>query len=194
MPRVETFPLARKARKSDTMKHHPQDNRHNVSLAGENLDWKLKVATEADVDPAVEALSGHMNDRQRAVFRDKLQRYVRKSGRELIVAVREGQTLGLVCVIDQAQFPPSFTEQQGSQLRNFGCGTQLLVHPSFRRQGVGGSLLTRAERWACKQGLAGFWIITHRMADWYERNFGYQLIARIEVKEEAKAVMAKKFY
>jgi GNAT superfamily N-acetyltransferase len=173
------------------MKHHPQDNRHNVSLVGENFDWKLKVATEADVDPAVEALSGHMNDRQRAVFRDKLQRYVRKSDRELIVAVREGQTLGLVCVIDQAQFPPSFTEQQGSQLRNFGCGTQLLVHPSFRRQGVGGSLLTRAERWAHEHGLAGFWIATHRQADWYRTHFGYQEIHRIEDKGVEKIILAK---
>jgi hypothetical protein len=31
------------------------------------------------------------------------------------------------------------------------------------------------------------------MADWYETNFGYQQIARIELKKEAKAVMAKKF-
>jgi GNAT superfamily N-acetyltransferase len=175
------------------MKHHPQNNGHNVTLAGENFAWKLKVATEADVDPAVKALSDHMNDRQRAVFRDKLQRYVRKSDRELIVAVRGGQTLGLVCVIDQAQFPPSFTEQQASHLRNFASGTQLLVHPFLRRRGIGGSLLTQAEAWARTRGLAGFWIITHRMADWYETNFGYQQIARIELKKEAKAVMAKKF-
>ena len=173
------------------MKHHLQDNGNNVALVGASVDWELKVATETDVDPAVEALSDHMNDRQRAAFRDKLQRYVRKPGRELIVAVHEGQTIGLVCVIDQAQLPPSFTEQQTSQLRNFCCGTQLLVHPSFRKQGVGGSLLSRAERWAHEHGLAGFWIATHRQADWYRTHFGYQEIHRIEDKGVEKIILAK---
>ena len=58
--------------------------------------WKFKVATDGDVNPAVDALSDHMNNRQRAAFKDKLQRYVRKPDRELIVAVLGGQTIGLV--------------------------------------------------------------------------------------------------
>ncbi len=175
------------------MKHHSQDNGHNVALVGESFDWKLKVATEADVDPAVEALSDQMNDRQRAAFRDKLQRYVRKPGRELIVAVHGGQTLGLVCVIEQAQFPPRFPEQKASHLRNFACGTQVLVHPSFRKQGVGGSLLARAEHWAHEQGLTGFWIVTRRKADWYKTHFGYQEIHRIDDKGVEKILLAKSF-
>ena len=175
------------------MKHYPQDNEHNVAPAGENLDWKIKVATETDVDPAVKQLSDHMNDRQRAAFRDKLQRYVRKPGRELIVAVHGGQTLGLVCVIEQAQFPPRFPEQKASLLRNFACGTQVLVHPSFRKQGVGGSLLARAEHWAHEQGLTGFWIVTRRKADWYKTHFGYQEIHRIDDKGVEKTLLAKSF-
>ncbi len=175
------------------MKHHSQDNGHNVALAGENFDWKLKVATETDVDPAVEELSDQMNDRQRTAFRDKLQRYVRKPGRELIVAVHGGQTLGLVCVIEQAQFPPRFPEQKASLLRNFACGTQVLVHPSFRKQGVGGSLLARAEHWAHEQGLTGFWIVTRRKAEWYKTHFGYQEIYRIDDKGVEKILMAKSF-
>ncbi len=175
------------------MKHHSQDNGHNVALVGESFDWKLKVATEADVDPAVEALSDQMNDRQRAAFKDKLQRYVRKPDRELIVAVHGGQTLGLVCVIEQAQFPPSFTEQQASQLRNFACGTQVLVHPAVRGRGIGGSLLARAEHWAHEHGLTGFWIVTHRKAEWYRTHFGYQEIYRIDDKGVEKILMAKSF-
>ena len=175
------------------MTHYPQDNGRNVAPPGENFDWKLKVATEADVDLAVEALSDQMNDRQRAAFRHKLQRYVRKPGRELIVAVHGGQTLGLVCVIEQAQFPPRFPEQKASHLRNFACGTQLLVHPSFRKQGVGGSLLARAHRWAHEQGLTGFWIVTHRQADWYKTHFGYQEIHRIDEKGVEKTLLAKSF-
>ena len=175
------------------MNHSPQDNGHSVALVGESLDWELKVATEVDMEPAVEALSDHMNDRQRAAFKDKLQRYVRKPGRELILAVRGGQTIGLVCVIEQAQFPPHFPKQKASHLRNFGCGTQLLVHPSFRKQGVGGSLLAHAERWAHEHGLTGFWIITHRKAAWYKTHFGYQELHRIDDKGVEKILLAKSF-
>jgi GNAT superfamily N-acetyltransferase len=175
------------------MNHYPQDTAHNVTLAGENFDWKIKVSTEADVDPALQALSDHMNDRQRAAFRDKLQRYVRKPDRELIVAVSGGQTIGLVCVIEQPQFPPRFPERKARQLRNFACGTQLLVHPSFRKQGVGGSLLTRAQSWAYQHGLTGFWIVTHRKADWYKTHFGYQEMHRIDDKGVEKILMSKSF-
>lgn len=175
------------------MNHYPQDNRYNVALAGGKFVWQLKVATEVDVDPAVEALSDHMNDRQRTAFKDKLQRYVAKIDRELIVAVLGGQTIGLVCVIEQAQFPPRFPEQKANHLRNFACGTQLLVYPSLRKQGVGGSLLAHAERWAHEHGLTGFWIVTHRKADWYKTHFGYQELHRIDDKGVEKILLAKSF-
>jgi len=155
--------------------------------------WDLKVAAGADVEPALEQLTDHLNDQQRQAFRDKLKRYVQKPDRDLILAVRGLQVLGLVCVIHQAEFPPGFSEKNTDYLRDFASGTQLLVHPSFRRRGIGGSLLSHAEAWARKRGLAGFWIITHRMAGWYERNFGYEQIARIEVKGVGKFLMAKKF-
>ena len=165
----------------------------NYGVEAAPFSWYLKVAAEADVQPTLEQLTDHMNDQQRAAFRDKLQRYVRKPDRELIVAVSGGQTIGLVCVIEQAQFPPRFPEQKASHLRNFACGTQLLVHPSFRKQGVGGSLLARAQRWAHERGLTGFWIVTHRQADWYKTHFGYQEIHRIDDKGVEKILMSKSF-
>jgi len=158
-----------------------------------NLTWELKLATEKYVQPTLEQLTDHLNDQQRQAFRDKLKRYVQKPDRDLILAVRGLQVLGLVCVIDQAEFPPGFSEKNMDYLRDFASGTQLLVHPSFRRRGIGGSLLSHAEAWARQRRLAGFWIITHRMAEWYEKNFGYQQIARIEVKGVGKFLMAKKF-
>ena len=164
---------------------------HAVEKAA--YSWDLKVAAEADVEPALEQLTDHMNDQQRQAFRDKLLRYIQKPDRDLILAVRGLQVLGLVCVIHQAEFPHGFSEKNMDYLRDFASGTQLLVHPSFRRRGIGGSLLAHAEAWARQRGLPGFWIITHRMAGWYERNFGYQQIARIEVKGVGKFVMAKKF-
>ena len=165
----------------------------NYGVEAAPFSWDLKVAAEADVQPILEQLTDHMNDQQRAAFRDKLQRYVRKPGRELIVAVRGGQTIGLVCVIAQAQLPPRFPEQKASYLRNFACGTQLLVHPSFRKQGVGGSLLTHAERWAHERGLAGFWIVTHRKAAWYKTHFGYQELYRLDDKGVGKILLARSF-
>ena len=165
----------------------------NYGVEAAPFSWYLKVAAEADVQPTLEQLTDHMNDQQRAAFRDKLQRYVRKPDRELIVAVHGGQTLGLVCVIEQAQFPRRFPEQKATHLRNFACGTQLLVHPSFRKQGVGGSLLARAQRWAHEHGLTGFWIVTHRQADWYRTHFGYQEIHRIDDKGVEKILLAKSF-
>ena len=165
----------------------------NFGVGAAPYSWQLKVATEADVESTIEGLTDHMNDQQRQAFRDKLRRYIQKPDRDLILAVRGLQVLGLVCVIDQAEFPPGFSEKNMDYLRDFACGTQLLVHPSFRRQGIGGSLLTQAEAWARERELAGFWITTHRMADWYEKHFGYEQIARIEVKGVGKNVMAKKF-
>ena len=165
----------------------------NYGVEAAPFSWYLKVAAEADVQPTLEQLTDHMNDQQRAAFRDKLQRYVRKPDRELIVAVHGGQTLGLVCVIEQAQFPRRFPEQKATHLRNFACGTQLLVHPSFRKQGVGGSLLARAQGWAHEHGLTGFWIVTHRQADWYKTHFGYQEIHRVDDKGVEKILMSKSF-
>jgi GNAT superfamily N-acetyltransferase len=166
----------------------------NYGVETAPYSWELKVAVEADVQPTLDQLTDHMNDQQRQVFRDKLQRYAQKPDRDLILAVRGLQILGLVCVIDQAEYPPGLSGQNMAYLKDFSSVTQLLVHPSFRRRGIGGSLLTQAETWARKRGLAGLWITTHRMAHWYEKNFGYEQIARIELKGVGKAVMAKKFH
>jgi GNAT superfamily N-acetyltransferase len=158
-----------------------------------NFTWEIKLASERDVQPSVEQLTDHMNDEQRQAFRDKIQRYIQKADRDLILAVSGLQILGLVCVIEQAELPPGLSVETIDYLKNFAYGTQLLVHPSFRRRGIGSSLHTHAEFWARERGLAGYWHITHRMAHWYEKDFGYQQIARIEVKGVKKIVMAKKF-
>lgn len=175
------------------MKGAPLNKAQKLATKDENLSWELKVATEKDVQPTVEQLTDHMNDEQRQTFRDKIHRYVEKPDRDLILAVRGPQVLGLVCVIEQAELPPGLSVETIDYLQNFAYGTQLLVHPSFRHRGIGSSLHIEAEFWARRRGLAGYWHITHRMAHWYEKDFGYQQIARIEVKGVEKIVMAKKF-
>jgi GNAT superfamily N-acetyltransferase len=154
---------------------------------------QLKVATKEDVEPTVAQLSDHMTDQQRVAFQDKLERYVQKKDRDLILAVKGEQVLGLVCVIDQAEFPSSLPKQTLERLRNFACSTQLLVHPQQRKQGIGTSLQLRAEQWASERGRDGFWLVTNRMAYWYRRHFGYAEVAKINVKNTDKSVMAKKF-
>jgi GNAT superfamily N-acetyltransferase len=182
-----------KAGMSEKITEDPQSMAENYGVEAAPYSWEFKVAAEADVQPTLEQLTDHMNDQQRQAFRDKLQRYVQKPDRDLILAVRGLQVLGLLCVIEQAELPPDLSGQNMNYLTDIAFGTQLLVHPSCRRQGIGGSLLTYAEAWARKRGLAGFWIITHRMAGWYEKSFSYEQIARIEVKGVGKTVMAKKF-
>ena len=78
--------------------------------------WQLRVAAEADVEPTIEQLTDHMNDQQRQALRDKLQRYVQKPDRDLILALRGPQILGLICVIDQGRFPPGFSEKNAEYL------------------------------------------------------------------------------
>jgi len=171
----------------------------NVLNADVNMEdslnhlWELALATIVDVEPTVAQLSAHMHHQQRATFRDKLDRYVHKPDRDLILALRGGQVLGLVCVIDQAEFPSSLPEQTVERLRNFACSTQLLVHPGLRKQGIGSRLQLRAEQWARERGRAGLWLVTHRMADWYRRHFGYEEVGRTDVKNAEKIVMAKEF-
>jgi GNAT superfamily N-acetyltransferase len=151
------------------------------------------MATDSDVEPTVAKLSDHMDHQQRAIFRDKLERYVRKPDRDLILAVQEDQILGLVCVIEQAEFPSSLPKQTVERLQNFASSTQLLVHPRLRKQGIGNSLQHQAEKWARERGMGGLWLVTRRMAYWYRRHFGYEDVARINVKNADKMVMAKEF-
>ncbi len=158
-----------------------------------DLTWELKIATETDVEPSLEQLTDHLNDEQRATFRVKLQRYVRKPDRELILAVNGLQVLGLVCVIQQMELPANFFHRKADQLQNFSFGSQLLVHPSVRKHGIGKSLLLSAEQWAKERGRTGHWLITHRMADWYKNHFGYDEFGRIQVKGVEKILMSKEF-
>jgi GNAT superfamily N-acetyltransferase len=154
--------------------------------------WECKVAGEDDVEATLQQLTAHMNGQKQAAFRDKLIRYVRKPDRDLILAMDGRRILGLVCVIHPGKLPPGLQQDTVKQMRNFACGTQLLVHPSVRGQGVGSSLHLRAEHWARRRGCAGFWHITHRKANWFKTTFGFKEIDRIQSGGVEKVLMAKK--
>ncbi|MBW1979685.1 MAG: GNAT family N-acetyltransferase [Deltaproteobacteria bacterium] len=163
------------------------------NIAGAVSRVQLKVAIEKDVEPAVEQLSGHMNEQQRSAFRDKLQRYVRKSDRDLFLAVSGYRILGFLTVIARGHIEDPMFAPPPQWMQDYACCTGLLVHPEFRRQGIGSTLHRRGEQWAREKGRAGYWLLTHRKADWYRRHFGYHEVCSLKVKGVKKRIMAKRF-
>jgi len=157
------------------------------------LSWILIVAREGHVDSAVSSLSGHMNEGEREKFRDKLRRYVRKTDRDLILAVAGKLVLGFYSVIEYDDLPPEVPAATRKRLQRFACGTGLLVHPDYRQRGIGSELQQRAEQWARERGRAGFWLSTRRHAEWYCRHFSYEEAGRVLVKGVERSIMAKDF-
>jgi GNAT superfamily N-acetyltransferase len=182
---VKKLNTLRESKKQDRLGKNPGD-----SVA---LNWSMKLAANEDVEKVLVGLTEHMNDQQRAVFADKLKRYVQKPDRDLILAVEGNRLLGLICVIDQADLPSSLSSQPVNDLSEMASVTQLFVHQSVRRSGIGGSLVQKGEQWARERGRAGLWLITHRQVSWYERHFGYREVDRVRVNGVEKTVMAREF-
>jgi GNAT superfamily N-acetyltransferase len=182
--------------KEPTPPHNPSSSSKNPGLGipeGTPNSWELRIADYEDVAPVLEELTAHMNEQQREAFQDKLERYARKPDRDLIIATQNDRTLGIMCVIEEAEIPEGLPSSVVHFLRTFGCSTQLLVHPDARKQGVGTSLQLKGEEWARKRGRDGLWLVTRRMAYWYKRDFGYEDTARIKTKGVEKSILSKRF-
>lgn len=163
------------------------------SVESETHFRSLREAVEADVPPILEQLTDHMNTKARARFKDKLERYIRKPDRALIIAIKKKQIPGLVCVIEQMD-PPAGLEYENSEIfASFAASAQLLVHPEKRRQGIGKSLHQRSLEWAQQRGCKGHWLITRRMADWYKKHFRYVEICRFKMRGTRKTALMKRF-
>ncbi len=155
--------------------------------------WEIREAEEADVPLILEQLTDHMTDKARDRFKDKLERYIRKPDRELIVAAKKERILGIVCVIDKMPPPDGLEYGSPEIFESFAGSTQLLVHPDQRRQGIGKSLHQNSLEWAQKKGCKGHWLITRRMAPWYEKHFGYVQIGRFQTQGTHKTALIKRF-
>lgn len=164
-----------------------------MSSNSSDFTWHLIIAREAHVEPAVLSLSGHMNEEQREKFRNKLRRYVRKTDRDLILAVAGRWVIGFYTVIEHDDLPKELATSTRVRLSRFACGTGFRVHSDCRRRGVGASLQQRAEQWARERNKPGFWLSTHRQADWYRKHFGYEKAGRVLVKGVERSIMAKRF-
>ena len=153
--------------------------------------WSIIIARDEDVELAVSSLSSHMSDQQREKFREKLHRYVRKPDRDLVLAVAEKLVLGFYTVIERDSLPPELPAAVRDRLQSFACCTGLMVHPNHRRKGIGAALQLRGEQWARSRSRSGFWLSTHRQAEWYRRHFGFQEAAKVTVKAIERTLMAK---
>ena len=58
-----------------------------------NFQWRLKKATDADIEQAIAKLGCLMNFRRQEALRDKLKRYVRKPDRDIFIAVKSDMVL-----------------------------------------------------------------------------------------------------
>lgn len=175
---------------------NPQDS-PELPLRGpapEVQGWRIEVAAVESVAAAIAHLAGELPEERREALRDKLHRYARKPDRVLIVARRSDFIAGFNCVIDRDTVPQDLKDSdQVRGLEDFACCNGLLVHPRYRRRGIGFSLQVEAESWARQRGRSGIWLITHRRAEWYQKHFGYREVGRTFSKGVVKRVMAKQF-
>lgn len=150
----------------------------------------IRKALPEDVSVAVSALSGHMTPGQRVAFEDKLDRYARKPDRDLYVALVGGQIVGFGCVIDKSPAPLNQPFSSKPLFNTHASITGLMVLPGSRRQGIGMELVQQLEAWAWKRNRQGIWLITHQMAAWYRKHFGYREVGKVIINKVEKAIMA----
>jgi GNAT superfamily N-acetyltransferase len=160
-----------------------------MNAAGSPFD--IVIARDDHLEPAVSSLGAQMSAEQRERFRTKLQRYVRKPDRDLLLAVEENVVAGFYTVIERDSLPPELPLEVKNRLHEFACCTGLLVHPAYRRQGIGTALHERAEQWALSRHRPGFWLVTHRQANWYKEHFGFKIEGKAIVNQIERTIMGK---
>lgn len=151
----------------------------------------ILTAQPAHVDRAYHDLSRDMDGASVHVFLDKLQRYAAKPDRALFLAERQKRVIGFATIIDRAP-PPDETDNHGVELlKTYACGTGLMVLPEFRHGHVASTLHQHWEKWSLDMGRQGIWVVTRRMAPWYQRCFSYSINGVTIRSGVTKTVMLK---
>ncbi len=143
-----------------------------------------------DTDRAFHDLKKDMNPQFVHVFLDKIQRYAKKPDRALFLAGLQDRIVGFSTIIETSPPPAGYAEELF--LREYACGTGLMVLPEYRNHGVGSLFLREWERWAGDIGAAGLWLVTRQMADWYQNRFDYELLGKTVSKGVTKFVLLKR--
>ena len=155
-------------------------------------DIALRTALPQDREAVLDLLQ-HLNRSEAAISGDRLtdraaaeasyatliERIARLQGR-LVVAEAEGQVVGafgLVVETDAAHVEAS--------VRRYGAVTNLVVHPAFRKRGIGRRLLEEAERLTRAIGLRRLVIAVlagNLPAERAYRTLGFEEYAKVYVK------------
>ncbi|MEN8198678.1 MAG: GNAT family N-acetyltransferase [Thermodesulfobacteriota bacterium] len=157
------------------------------------FDCRILTAQPADVERAFADLSRDMARDSVHVFLDKLRRYAQKPDRALFLAEHRERIIGFATIIDQSPAPDETDSDSAAQLATYACGTGLMVLPEFRHGHVASSLHEQWERWSRDRGHRGIWVVTRRMAHWYQRCFSYSFHTVTKRHGVIKTVMTKPF-
>jgi len=155
------------------------------------LPCQIICATPDDVDSAFDDLKRDMNPEFVHVFLDKIQRYSRKPDRALFLAMYQDKYIAFATVINSSPAPENADQTTIQLLRNYACGTGLMVLPEFRHKGVASRLVQQWESWARQNNLPGIWVVTRKMGDWYQRCFHYSLQGTTTRHGVKKTILSK---
>lgn len=150
-----------------------------------SINCRIISAGTEDVSKAFHDLNRDMNPEFVHVFLDKLKRYAAKPDRALFLASHQDTFIGFATIINQSPPPEETDKTTGKLLKTCACGTGLMVLPEFRHKGVASQLVQQWENWARQNNLQGIWVVTHHMADWYQRCFHYSVLG-ITVRHQVK--------
>lgn len=153
----------------------------------------LSLATPADMQRAFRDLNKDMNPEFIHLFLDKLERYAKKPDRALFLVEYKKKVIAFATIINKSSLPDTPNGFILNDLNNYACGTGLMVLKEHRRKGVASLLVKAWEHWAKDSQLLGIWVITHKMSNWYQTNFGFSLLGVINLQGVQKSILAKKF-
>lgn len=159
-----------------------------------SLTCSVVTAHPFDVAKAFHDLSRDMDPNCVHVFLDKLQRYAAKPDRALFLAEFENRTIAFATIIDQAPPPAELDTPAVERLKEYACGTGLMVLPEFRKRHVATNLVNHWENWAITNERKGIWVITHKMAGWYQRYFAYSIHGATIRHGVKKTILVKSFH
>lgn len=157
------------------------------------FSWELRTAAPEEIPRVIDQLGFAMKDEERERRRRKLTLCATEPHSDVILAVSGERILGYLAIVEYDPPRPDLPAAAAARLADCAFPTQLLVHPGFRRRGIGGGLMRRGEQWARERGKQGVWGVTHRRADWYRSAFGYETVGTVWERDTHKTVIVKRF-
>jgi GNAT superfamily N-acetyltransferase len=155
---------------------------------------RISFSLPEEIDDIASSLGKHLSPEKQAALWDKIERYTRKEDRVVVIGRIDDEIVGYFLVIEYLDPPDTLDEEVRKRIARYGCLTGLGVNPEWRRNGIGGKLFAEGLKWAEERGLPGVWLRTRLFAEWYIRDFGFEKIGTVTIKETVvKSVLAKVF-